>query len=979
MSESADDLFELYATALDAMKTVGPTALGVRVTFEAQQRGVEELADPSVLIAHVGGADIGDRILKRLRLTLAGWDADSLGTWGDGTAPRTVDRRLRIYELLKLDDATRACFDEAMPVATDEAVVVSRAFKPWYGRVMAEREPFYWAHYAEYLAKKNWDEDGIAALDLNTTRIVERLADPERAEAYQAKGLVVGYVQSGKTANFTGVLAKAVDAGYRLLIVLTGQTDLLRSQTQRRLDKELVGIENLMRGIKEEDEDALQTVDYWGDPDWYEFVRHGALPSTLGYPDIYRLTTHAFDYKSLKTGISSLDFDRIDPSLPLNAAVNLHRVPVRLAVVKKNKAVLTKFVKDLKRITARLADIPALIIDDESDLASINTSNPDKWEEGRTERTAINGLISQLLDLLPRGEYIGYTATPFASVFVDPSDAVDIFPRDFILSLDRPPGYMGARDFHDLDELPEDEPITIATSNEMAFVRSVYDDSREVAMREALDVFVLTGAIKLYREQVGKEIGRFRHHTMLVHESVKQVEHRALADDIRHLWRSSGYYGVGGMKRLEELFESEMLPVMQARALDQPVPSTFADIKLLIGEVVSRVEGPSNDPLLIINGDKEVAAEDLDFEKRPYWRILVGGTKLSRGFTIEGLTVSFYRRKTQQADTLMQMGRWFGYRAGYADLVRLYIGRGGSASTANAFDLYLAFEAACRSEELFRDELERYAKVEDGVPVITPAQVPPLVAQHLGWLKPAASNKMYNARLVERRSPGERLEPVGYPKAAVDLQRNATTLKPLFDLTTGEGNFAYKTAAGQHTYPARFGIIAHPDFVNMLTELRWLPDDHFAADLSWLQGLQPDQIKDWAVLLPQHSGVGPRANLLGHGALSVFRRKRRRDPLFGALSDPKHRSAAGRIAGVGGALDDPLTDELHQPLRGGVLLYPVVETPDAGDIPNELDPAEAVLALVMVAPESTGSPDGALVRFVVRDTTKADEPIVDAS
>ena len=979
MTESAESLYELYATALDAMKTVGPTPLGIRVNFEAQQRGVEHLADPSVLIAHVENAPIGDRILKRLRLTLAVWDAETLASWPDGTPPRTTERRDRMYDLLKLDDQTRTCFDKTMPVAADEAVVVSQEFKPWYARVMAEREPFYWDHYADYLSRKNWDEDAMAALDLNTTRIIERLADPERAEAYQGKGLVVGYVQSGKTANFTGVLAKAVDAGYRLIIVLTGQTDLLRGQTQRRLDKEFVGVENLMRGIDERDEEALQTVDYLDDPDWDEFVRHGALPSTLGFPDAYRLTTRAGDYKSLKTGISSLDFDRVDPALPLNAAVNLHRVPARLAVVKKNKSVLTRLVKDLKRITVKLADIPALIIDDESDQASINTSNPEKWAEGQTERTAINGLISQLLELLPRGQYVGYTATPFANVFVDPSDAVDIFPRDFILSLDRPPGYMGARDFHDLDELPEDEPATVATSNEKAFVRSVYDADRADSMQEALDVFVLSGAIKLYREYITNDAGGFRHHTMLLHESVKQIEHRLLADEIRHIWRSSGYYGVAGSSRLESLFYSEMLPVMQARAAGEPLPSGFAELKPFIGEVISRVEGAANDPVLIINGDKDVAAEDIDFEKRPYWRILVGGTKLSRGFTVEGLTVSFYRRKTQQADTLMQMGRWFGYRGGYRDLVRLYIGRGEGEASANTFDLYRAFEAACRSEEMFRDELDRYAKVEDGVPVITPAQVQPLVAQHLGWLKPAAKNKMFNARLVERRSPGRPLEPTGYPKGAASIEHNAMTLKPLLDGAAHEGVFAYPTKSGKHTYPALYGTIGHPDLVAMLTQLRWLPHDHFAADLAWLQDLRPDQIEDWVVLLPQHAGSGPRSTFLGRGPLSVYRRQRRRDPQFGALSDPKHRSAASRIAGVGEPINDPITDKLHSSRRGAVLLYPVVEQPDGSDVAAQLDAGEVVLAFVIVAPLSTGSPDGTLVRFVVRDKARSDEPIVDVT
>jgi Z1 domain len=967
-------LYEIYAASLDAMKAGGPSPLARRVAFEADERGADELAAPEELIAHVGAAAVDDRLLTKLRLTLASWDADSLGTWSGDSKPRTAIRRSLIYDLLKLDDELIDTFNTAMPVASDEAVIVSREFKPWYGRIMAEREPFYWQHYADYLASNRWDENAIAALDLNTTRIVERLADPEREEAYQAKGLVVGYVQSGKTANFTGVVAKAVDAGYRLIIVLTGTTDLLRGQTQRRLDKELVGVENLMRGIDPDDEEALLTVDYRDDPDWDSFVRHDAVPSTLGVSDIYRLTTSAGDYKSLQQGISSLDFDRLDPAQRLNAAVNLHRMPTRIAIVKKNKTVLKRLVADLNRITAKLADIPALIIDDESDQASINTSNPDKWEQGRTERTAINGLISELLSRLNRGQYIGYTATPFANVFVDPTDAVDIFPRDFILSLDRPPGYMGARDFHDLDPLPEDEIATVANSNEEAFVRPVADEDGDPAMREALDAFVLSGAIKLYREQADGTPGRFKHHTMLVHQSVRTADHRELADRFRALWRMAGYHGVGGSKRLEELFESDTAQVMEYRAEGEKVPETFAEVKPFVGEVVTRIEGSTNDPVLVVNSDQDATTGEVNFDRRPEWRILVGGAKLSRGFTIEGLTVSYYRRATRQADTLMQMGRWFGFRDGYKDLVRLYIDRGVNGSSV---DLYKGFEAVCRSEELFRDELARYARLEDGAPVITPAQVPPLVTQHLGWLKPAASNKMYNARLVERRSPGTRLEPSGYPKDPGSLAHNTQALLPLLRRVSAAGDFAYPTASGQRTYPVLFGVSSHAEFIDALKALRWNPEDHFAADMTWLDGLDETQIEDWAIVLPQHAGNGARRPLVDGRTLSVFRRRRRRDPLFGAISDPKHRHAANRIAGVG-EFANPFTDGLRSPTRGSFFIYPVVEFDDDAEIPDDLGFDEIVMAFSLVAPEGTGSPDGTLVRFVVKDGNRPDEPIVDA-
>ena len=484
-------------------------------------------------------------------------------------------------------------------------------------------------------------------------------------------------------------------------------------------------------------------------------------------------------------------------------------------------------------------------------------------------------------------------------------------------------------------------------------------------------MFVLTGAIKLYREQATGKSERFKHHTMLVHESVKQADHRDLADAIRDLWRTSGYYGASGLRRLEALFDDDIRPVMEARAEGEPIPASFADIKPFIGTVATRIEGSANDPVLIVNGDEDAAKEDVNFDRRSLWRILVGGAKLSRGFTVEGLTVSYYRRVTKQADTLMQMGRWFGFRAGYKDLVRLYIQRG------TALDLYDAFEAACRSEELFRTELERYAKVEDGIPAITPAQVPPLVAQHLGWLKPAVSNKMYNARLVERRSPGERLEPVGYPKQRDAIKANTETLLPLIQLASTEGTFTFPRPKGTGSFRGPWGTIDHPIFVAMLKKLRWLPDDHFQADFSWLSGLTSEQIADWVAIVPQHAGKGPRGTIAGHGPLSVFRRKRRRGTLFGAISDPKHRWASDRIAGVG-THADPLADQLHQERRGALLIYPIVEHESDDDIPADLATADVVVALVFVAPESTGSPDGRLVQFVVKDTTREDEPIVDA-
>lgn len=446
-------LAEAYLAALAMMQVTGPDDVNAAANFVA--RGTGERLDDSTLRAYLSQVGPNDPLQMDLRLKLARWDHMGADVaWADGTVPNTDDRRDVIVQRLRVDDETAHLLVTLFPVAgREDPVVIAAEWEPWYGEAVKAQQSFYWEHYSGYLAaERGWNPNAIAALDVATDRVAERLSDPTRAEAYQAKGLVVGYVQSGKTANFTGVMAKAIDVGYRLIIVLTGTTDLLRTQTQRRLDMELVGQENILRGINPDDHEALETVDYYSDdPDWIRFLSHGYRPLDAGRPDIHRLTTRDFDFKSLQQGIAALDFERRDRSRPFFHPDNLFSSDARLIVVKKNATVMKKLVKDLNKITARLSEIPALLIDDESDQASVNTSNPTRWKNNQVERSAINRLISQLLTMLPRAQYVGYTATPFANVFIDPNDAENIFPRDFLISLPRPHGYMGASDFHDLD------------------------------------------------------------------------------------------------------------------------------------------------------------------------------------------------------------------------------------------------------------------------------------------------------------------------------------------------------------------------------------------------------------------------------------------------------------------------------------------------------------------------------------------------
>ncbi|MFI9382226.1 Z1 domain-containing protein [Kutzneria sp. NPDC052558] len=939
----SDSLVESYLAALAAMKRGGPRDLHRKAASEAEYFEAGLKVGDGPLREHLATALPGDMLRRTLHICLADWDfLPAAVDWTEGTQPNTRERREVVLRRLDVDGETSRLFLKLFPVAdADETVVIAKSWEPWYSRETLAERGFYWNHYSDYLLeKRGWAPEAVAKLDAATDHVVERLSEPTRDEAYQAKGLVVGYVQSGKTANFTGVVAKAIDVGYRLIIVLTGTTEVLRDQTQRRLDMELVGEENILRGISPSNHDALDAVDYYHTEDWAngKFVRHGRQPADLGSPDIHRMTTHKFDYRSLRQGISALDFERRDRTRPLYDPANLFTCDARLAIVKKNSMVLKKLVNDLDAITARLTDIPVLIIDDESDQASVNTSNPKKWESGKKERTSINFLISQLLRMLPRAQYVGYTATPFANVFVDPSDAEDIFPRDFLISLERPAGYMGADDFHDLDsEIPWNER-TFENSKEKAHVRFVSDDKADDMLQEAIDAFVLTGAMKLYREDRGAPA--YRHHTMLVHEGMKTDVHRDQALDIRRLWNQAGYFSPSGERRLRSLFENDILPVSEARASDDPRPKDYGELKDYVSRAVRRIS-PNGDPVIVVNSDQALEQEDLDFDQRSVWRILIGGNKLARGFTVEGLTVSYYLRATKQADTLMQMGRWFGFRRGYRDLVRLYV----------TPDLHEAFESICLDEDHFRQELRQYARPVDGGPQITPAEVPPLVASHM--LKPTAAAKMYNAVLTQRRSPVK--EPNrGYldtrEKAA--LAANVQAFEPILaTLELGPG------FPGRGGFSAWTGRVDHLTLLRVLAKLKWAHDDIFRADLAWLRTLGPELVRDWEVIMPQVKTTRT-ATLAGHGPFNLVERSAPEHRIRGN-STPSHRVPADAIA------------QADQSLTGGMLLYPMVDNEEKRSaLTPEQDPDGVVMAFYLRVPSRAEPRDKRLVTFSTRDASK---------
>lgn len=862
---------------------------------------------------HMKSAASSDLVFNLFNQKLSSWDYEASAGWVSDTKKNTVQRRLKIYDLLKIDSTLRTILDEKLPpnLEYEMPIVIARKHEPWYDSSRQTKRSFYRDAYSRYLREnKGWSESQIQNLEESTRLITERLSDPERDEVFTVKGLVVGYVQSGKTANFTGVVARAADAGYRLIIILAGTMNILRAQTQRRIDRELIG----KPFITAEDE-----VSYASDLD--SFIDHGALPSDIGEFDWHRLTNIEGDYQRLKQGIQSLEFRRLDKTLPFNHPDNLHAESVRLLVVKKVPTVLKKVAADLDTIRTRLGDIPTLVIDDESDQASVNTKKPTKKEV--EDRTETNSAIVSLLQKLPRAQYVGYTATPFANVFIDPNNEENLFPRDFIISLPRPGNYMGVADFHDLDRPNK----SVAGPNELTFVRNlVGKDNLAENLPRAIDSFILSGAIKLFRQSVQPGLAKsFRHHTMLVHVSNLTSHHTDIEKEVNICLDKGGYLTGTAWKRLEHLWKTDFAKFCKNGTDTYPTPKNFDEIKPFLGECWSRLKsGPK--PVLIVNGEKN---DNPNFESDNIWKIIVGGAKLSRGYTIEGLTISYYRRRAGAADALMQMGRWFGFRDGYRDLVRLYIGRKEKTGAKGTIDLFEAFEGVCRDEIAFRSELEKYAYPENGEPIL-PIQVPPLVPSHL--LRPTAGNKMYNAVIKYKNFSEDWKEPTLAPVKDSEIKANQKQLETLLSNSTTpiiESLLSITPSTGKVIgFQTKSTILTTTDMINFLRAYRWEEGDRSVLinEIEFLEKGESN-VDKWIFLYIN----GPKDSQEYQVAGQRFRSYRRSrtngaSERFNVYSESLHRILARYLCGLDNAkANNQTTKDLRSPKQGVFVFYPTID------------------------------------------------------
>lgn len=475
--------------------------------------------------------------------------------------------------------------------------------KPWYSGPRSQDHN--WPPLRESL-KGSLGGAATKRIDDASSKVVAMLDDPNRT-AFKSKGLVVGHVQSGKTSNFTAVIAKAADSGYKVFIVLSGVHNALRRQTQLRLIKDLIEPNQAM---------------------WHQ--------------------------------ITTPDHDFVPPP---NASSFLAGKGQRvLLVVKKNSVVLRKLHRWLASATAYL-DVPTLVIDDEADQATVATKT-------------INPLIGKLIDVLPRVCYVGYTATPFANLLIDPSDEGDFYPRHFILSLSRDDLYQGPEtlfgrepvDGEDPSEVPAGlDMIRPVPTDELAALRpssraavAAFSPTITTSLREAILWFWLATAVRRVRD------GAARHSSMLIHADSNTRVHDSYDPPVR-LLRNAVLSALnandpGLDAELRRLWDRETQAV-PASGLGE-VPVIFDDVRALLTDVVGGTR---------VIRDHYRSQDRLDYDQGPVTVIAIGGNTLSRGLTLEGLVVSFFVRSANVYDTLLQMGRWFGYRRGYRDLPRVWM------------------------------------------------------------------------------------------------------------------------------------------------------------------------------------------------------------------------------------------------------------------------------------------------------------------
>jgi len=553
-------------------------------------------------------------------------------------------------------------------------------WEPWIAKEKSDIRWRYWERYRTYLLQQqNFPKTVVDAIDEITDETLGNLTNPSTDGPWDRRGMVVGHVQAGKTTNYAGIICKAADAGYKVIIVLTGFHNNLRTQTQIRLEEAFVGYD-----ITASQEDDRRVPVGVGEISSDPALRVDTITNRSETGDFNRRVANNFN---INPGGRPLVF-----------------------VIKKNATILKNLLSYLEFVhTEKDADgnlfishIPLLLIDDEADQGSVDTKKMDMGEDDAEpdpdhDPTKLNGLIRRILNVFAQSAYVGYTATPFANIFIhneakSANYGEDLFPRSFITVMPTPSNYVGPEkvfglvdddgetrasglpivrsitDYADSESLNERNGWMPPKHNKLHFPRYAGENRIPPSLRDALIAFVVGIAVRRTRGQ-----GR-KHNSMLVHVTRFIDVQERVFEQVRGTMRDFQHalqYGEEGsgqelMEEMRQLWANDFSPCN--RAINDPLCPEHS------WEEISREILPAIQSVMVrrINGS---ASDVLDYDKHKKTGlnvVAIGGDKLSRGLTLEGLTVSYFTRPSKMYDTLMQMGRWFGYRDGFLDICRLY-------------------------------------------------------------------------------------------------------------------------------------------------------------------------------------------------------------------------------------------------------------------------------------------------------------------
>lgn len=682
-------------------------------------------------------------------------------------------QRIRQSNLIKMDVGT---------------YIVDRnnGHQSWLPSKRADFDFFFWNRYKKYLENvKHWNSRVTSNLGKVSDEILDLCGDP-KGEDFLIRGLVLGNVQSGKTANYTAICNKAADTGYRVIIVLAGTTENLRQQTQERLDAEFSGRKS----------------QFFLDPN----VELGRKNTPVGV-GCYGSEKRIASFTSVTTDFNSGVLRSNDLALEnVNCTV--------VFVIKKNSRILNNLYKWLSNNNTLNAagriDLPLMLIDDEADNASVNTKDPE------SNPTAINGCIRNILKLFSKVTYLAITATPFANIFIDPEADDDLFPADFIYTLSAPTNYIGANNIFGDDADYSNMIVQIDTNNhdnifspgKKKHTKSLVIKNLPKDMLEAASYFLLVNAVRDFR---GDKID---HRSMMVHVSRFTNIQNQIADAYNE-WLDQVKSDLKNYSKRSAIDTEKIHSICDLHKIWDRFNMTHIsgiDWEEILHSYLYRAVAPID--VRAVNKDTGAASLDYFNHRADGLRVIaVGGNSLSRGLTLEGLCVSYFYRNTLMYDTLLQMGRWFGYRQNYQDLVKIWMPK-------DAMDWY---GQITRATEELKDEIIKMRNAHQ-----TPREFGLKVRQDPGSLIVTARNKI---RLATQIScpvsvSGHLLETPRLKSSKNILESNEDIFKKFIDSLASigiresmdseraNGNYLWKHVPGEAVAQLLLSFETHPWHLN---------------------------------------------------------------------------------------------------------------------------------------------------------------------